>query len=316
MGMIMITVTTTLQDTTTPTSEAKPLDGGLSCVYSSHEFRNLHMFEFQASSIWATLGLLFALGFRHGLDPDHIAAVDGLTRMRFNQHSFWSARLTGVQFASGHSLTVFLATLVFYWQRVSLPVWLDQLGLWISSLFLVWLAYSNLKYCFGARAHHHEHSSLKTLIFKSLGAFAHPMGVGFAFALSFDTLAQAGLMAHKGHEMGGFQMILCFAFCFGLGMMLADSLNGFIVHWMVKSSEDLAKHTARIMSGVIASLSLLVVGIEQGREHLPVLDQFWETYGAWVSTLGTLVLLLLVWGFKSKPHVVSAHTHSASLQTH
>jgi high-affinity nickel-transport protein len=271
------------------------------------------MFEFQPSSIWATLGLLFALGFRHGLDPDHIAAVDGLTRMRFNQHSFWSARLTGAQFASGHSLTVFLATLIFYWQGVSLPVWLDQLGLWISSLFLIWLAYSNLRYCLGRDDHTHAHSSLKALVFKSLGPLAHPMGVGFAFALSFDTLAHAGLMAHKGHEMGGFQMILCFAFCFGLGMMLADSMNGFIVHWMVKSSEALAQQTARLMSGLIASLSLLVVGIEQGREHFALLDQFWEAYGAWISGLGTLCLVLLVWRFKSKTnHATHSHVHPYS----
>jgi phosphoserine phosphatase len=29
--------------------------------------------------------------------------------------------------------------------------------------------------------------------------------VGFAFAISFDALAQAGLMAAKGHELGGFE---------------------------------------------------------------------------------------------------------------
>lgn len=271
------------------------------------------MFDVQPSSVLATLGLLFALGFRHGLDPDHIAAVDGLTRMRFHHHGFWSARLTGAQFASGHSLTVFLATLIFYWQGVSLPAWLDQLGLWISSLFLLWLAYTNLKYCLGAVDHHH--SSIKTWVFKSLGPLTHPMGVGFAFALSFDTLAQAGLMAHKGHEMGGFQMILYFAVCFGLGMMLADSVNGLIVHWMVKSSEALAKQTARLMSGLIASLSLLVVGIEHGREYSASLDQFWENWGAWSSALGTLSLLLLIWSFRSKNKPTQGDSHSASLQT-
>ena len=35
-----------------------------------------------SASLWVTMGLLSALGFRHGLDPDHIATVDGLTRMR------------------------------------------------------------------------------------------------------------------------------------------------------------------------------------------------------------------------------------------
>src|SRR5436305_14750030 len=42
-----------------------------------------------------------ALGLRHGTDPDHLAAIDGLTRLRPN-------RANGVFFALGHGLTVIL----------------------------------------------------------------------------------------------------------------------------------------------------------------------------------------------------------------
>jgi high-affinity nickel-transport protein len=262
------------------------------------------MQELQSTPLWATLGLLFALGFRHGLDPDHIAAVDGLTRMRCKDSRFLSARLTGFQFASGHSLTVFLATLIFYWQGVALPLWLDNLGLWISSSFLIWLAWVNFKF-FLARepAHRHSHSSLKTMLFKWLGPLAHPMGVGFAFALSFDTLAQAGLMAHKGHELGGFAMIVYLSFCFGSGMMLADSLNGLVVHWMVQRSQAMAEKISRLISALIATLSLTVVAIEQGRDQWPVVNKFWDTNGALLSMLSTSCLLCLVWYFKSRNRV-------------
>ena len=95
------------------------------------------MLELDTSSLGATLGLLLALGFRHGLDPDHIAAVDGLTRLRFSSQNYWTSRLTGFQFATGHSLTVFLATLFLFWQGLTLPAWLDDLGMWISSVFLL-----------------------------------------------------------------------------------------------------------------------------------------------------------------------------------
>lgn len=97
------------------------------------------------ASLWVTLGLLLALGFRHGLDPDHIATVDGLTRMRYKANAYWSARLTGFQFALGHSLTILLATLIFYWQGLQLPQWLDQVGLWVSTVFLLWLGLANLR---------------------------------------------------------------------------------------------------------------------------------------------------------------------------
>jgi len=94
-----------------------------------------------STSLWVTLGLLTALGFRHGLDPDHIAAVDGLTRMRYRESAgtrppvFGVARLAGFQFACGHSLNIFLVTLVFYWQDFELPQWLESTGLWLSTAF-------------------------------------------------------------------------------------------------------------------------------------------------------------------------------------
>jgi len=120
------------------------------------------------------------------------------------------------------------------------------------------------------------------------------MGVGFAFAVSLDTLGQAGLMAAKGHELGGFAMILLFALSFGFGMMLADSLNGFVVHWVVKKSEQLAKHTARLMSGVIALLSLMVALFGLIKNFDRQIAELWSAYGAWIGISLTLLLLLLL----------------------
>ena len=51
------------------------------------------------------LVLMFVLGLRHGLDPDHIACIDGLTWRALNhehQHAHW----IGTLFAIGHGLLV------------------------------------------------------------------------------------------------------------------------------------------------------------------------------------------------------------------
>jgi hypothetical protein len=48
--------------------------------------------DLNTTSLLATSGLLLALGFRHGLDPDHIAVVDGMTRLRHNGSAYWKAR--------------------------------------------------------------------------------------------------------------------------------------------------------------------------------------------------------------------------------
>ena len=250
--------------------------------------------DLQTSSFWVTLALLTALGFRHGLDPDHIAAVDGLTRMRYKAHAYWSARLTGFQFACGHSLTILLATLVFYWQSVQLPAWLDEIGLWVSSVVLLLLALANFRHCLSGQAHLHPAGRLRALVMRSMGPLAHPMGVGFAFAISLDSLAQAGLMAAKGHEFGGAGMIVLMAVCFGLGMMLADTGNGLVMHWLVSRSEALAQQAGRLMSGVIAVLALLVVVVSHSRQHLTGLDQFWDAWGAWIG-LGVTAMALLAY---------------------
>ena len=47
----------------------------------------------------STLVLAFALGIRHGTDPDHLTAIDGLSRIR-------PRSTNGVFFALGHGAIV------------------------------------------------------------------------------------------------------------------------------------------------------------------------------------------------------------------
>jgi high-affinity nickel-transport protein len=271
--------------------------------------------ELNTTSLLATSGLLLALGFRHGLDPDHIAVVDGMTRLRHQGSAYWQARLTGFQFAAGHSLTILLATLAFYLYGIQLPEWLDSVGLWISTFFLVWLAYRNFKFCFSGNDHHHHNGSpLQRKVLQALGPLAHPMGVGFGFAISFDSLAQAGLMAAKGHELGGFVAIVAMALSFGLGMMLADSSNGLLIHWLVNRSHTLAHSIGRIMSGVVAALSLVVVAVGHASQHFEQLEEVWDAWGGYigigVTGIALLVYLVSARIYKSKHpnwQVVNAH---------
>src|SRR5258706_14681730 len=47
----------------------------------------------------SVLVLAFALGMRHGVDPDHLTAIDGLSRVR-------PRRTNGLYFTIGHGLVV------------------------------------------------------------------------------------------------------------------------------------------------------------------------------------------------------------------
>ena len=58
-------------------------------------------------SLWALLGLAFALGLSHGADPDHLTAIDGMTRASVDRHPRMRRRV-GTGFAFGHALSVVL----------------------------------------------------------------------------------------------------------------------------------------------------------------------------------------------------------------
>jgi high-affinity nickel-transport protein len=51
------------------------------------------------------LALIFLLGMRHGLEPDHLAAVDGLTLRSQAAHARWTPWM-GALFALGHGIYV------------------------------------------------------------------------------------------------------------------------------------------------------------------------------------------------------------------
>src|SRR5436190_5430389 len=86
--------------------------------------RNEHYEVMDALSLAA---LVFVLGLKHGLDPDHLVAIDGLTRST-------KSRWCGLFFSLGHGLVVTLvgiavAVVASDWQ---VPGWLEHTGGWVS----------------------------------------------------------------------------------------------------------------------------------------------------------------------------------------
>ena len=80
---------------------------------------------------WLSLvAVVFLLGLKHGLDPDHLAAIDGLTRFNAQRRPKLS-RWSGLLFSAGHGVVVTIvaiavATVATEWRA---PAWLEQLQL-------------------------------------------------------------------------------------------------------------------------------------------------------------------------------------------
>ena len=91
------------------------------------------------------LVVVYLLGLRHGMDPDHLATIDGLTRLNLAAKPRL-ARWSGALFSLGHcivviALTVFIGLMAAQW---NMPQWLDSTGAWISIAFLISLGLFNI----------------------------------------------------------------------------------------------------------------------------------------------------------------------------
>jgi nickel/cobalt transporter (NiCoT) family protein len=193
--------------------------------------------------------LVFLLGLRHGFDPDHLVAIDGLTR---SNRSKWN----GLFFSLGHGLVVTLVGLVVAiaateWQA---PAWLRELGTCISICVLVLLGVANLVMLVRTPADRPVPlAGIRSRWFAAqLERTSHPVfiaSIGAAFALSFDTISHALTFSLTGAAMAGWQFATLLGLVFTLGMVVVDALNGL---WVARM------RGSRVVSAAIAFLCLAI----------------------------------------------------------
>ncbi|MEP6657877.1 MAG: nickel transporter [Betaproteobacteria bacterium] len=231
---------------------------------------------------WTALCLLvFALGARHGLDADHLATIDGLTRCNARANPRL-ARRVGALFSLGHGLVVMLValaagTLSRGWQT---PAWLETSGVVISVIFLFGLAFLNLRAVFATP----PDRVVVPVGFKGrwLGRFLTVRrgwavaAVGMLFALSFDTISQAALFALAAGRFGGMAEVLLVAGLFVAGMLLVDGINGAWMSRLMRRADRTAAIASRVMALTVAGLSLAVGLFTVVKTWAPAVD----TWGA------------------------------------
>lgn len=263
------------------------------------------------ASLLPSLALVGMLGLRHGFDADHIAVVDGMTRARQLNGSYWTSRLVGAQFALGHSATILLASLLLHGQSAALPAWLDGLGLVISTCFLLAIAASNFAHALRPPDGSARPSGPIALVLGRLnGQHLHPALVGMAFALSFDSLAQAAFFASRGSEFSGMSAVVLLAMAFGLGMLVADAANGALINWFAGRSDRLARHASRFSSGFIALIALFTAAAGLLREFETGFATTWENLGLWVG-VGLVAFTSVVYSVRISMQKARAHAAPA-----
>jgi nickel/cobalt transporter (NiCoT) family protein len=232
------------------------------------------------------VALVFLLGLRHGFDPDHLVAIDGMTRST-------SSRWCGIFFSLGHGLAVTLigvavALAATEWQA---PAWLEQTGASVSIAVLLVLGVANLRAI--VRTPTGNRVALIGLrgrwLTDRLARASHPAviaSIGAAFALSFDTVSHALVFSLSGATVAGALFAGLLGLIFTLGMVLTDALNGLWVARMMSGPAN----GSRWMSAAVAFLCLMIAFLTMLKQALPAVDRLLDDVSVPLSIAMVLVI--------------------------
>lgn len=240
--------------------------------------------------------VVLMLGIRHGFDPDHLAAIDGLTRYNSSERPIL-AKMAGLLFSLGHGLvivpvSIYAASLA---QHFDVPAWFDTLGTWVSITILLGLAVLNLLSVLRTPAHEavqlkgwRQSFFARMLNVRHAGAM---LAVGAVFALSFDTLSQASLFAVLATKYQGWHVSVILALLFVVGMLITDGINGLFIAKLIKRSDRSARVASRVMALAISGVSILVAVVSILGETSSNFDEWRSGKEIW---LGAFIVAIMV----------------------
>ncbi|MDW8018315.1 MAG: nickel permease [Thermus sp.] len=179
--------------------------------------------------------LAVALGMRHGVDPDHLAAVDGLSRIR---PSPWN----GVLFALGHGAIVTLLA----FPAAALLQRVDLEALHLPALLLLLVAGLNLYRLL--REPRGEGPKALPLL--------NPLLLGLLFGLGFETASQLSALSLSA-QLSPLRLGLLFT----LGMLLVDGVDGLLASRLQNLARDSlrARQASRALGWAVVAVALGLV---------------------------------------------------------
>jgi high-affinity nickel-transport protein len=202
--------------------------------------------------LMGTAVLAYALGLRHAVDADHIAAIDNVTRKLVAQDK--KPGTVGLYFSLGHSTVVALACAVIAVTSVGVNAHFAALraigsvvGTGVSAAFLFIIALANIVTLAAIwRGFRHSGPGDETdlplpggpfsrLLRPFMGVIARPWQMyplGFLFGLGFDTASEVGLLgisASQASHAVPLWTIMVFPALFTAGMSLIDTSDGLLM---------------------------------------------------------------------------------------
>ncbi|MCJ2026310.1 HoxN/HupN/NixA family nickel/cobalt transporter [Methylobacterium sp. J-067] len=274
-------------------------------------------------TLLSTALLAYVFGLRHAVDPDHIAAIDNVTRklLQAGQRPV----SVGLWFALGHSTIVVAAAAAVALATTSLLTASDEfrqlgnlIGTGVSAGFLIVIGLVNLVILAGVwrsfrqvrRTGRYEEADLDGLLarqgilarllrplFRLMTRPWHMYPLGFLFALGFDTATEVslfGLSAAEASRGADPWAILVFPALFTAGMALVDTADGVLMlgayRWA--TVQPMRRLFYNLTITAISVVVALVVGTLEAlnliADKLGLEGRFWGWVGAVNEHFGVL----------------------------
>jgi high-affinity nickel-transport protein len=186
----------------------------------------------------ALFSIVIVLGMRHGVDPDHLSIIDGLSR-------FHPSRWNGLFFAVGHGIIVTLLTIGFGKMLGGIvapyTAWILLL-LGCANLWRLW------------RPTHYSHLKPPRLLQSS------PLLLGFLFGMGFETASQLSAILLAGQLTPWLLGLV-----FWLGMIMVDGTDGILAartQQLALAGNTRSVQSSRALGLLAATVSFALAGAE------------------------------------------------------
>jgi high-affinity nickel-transport protein len=240
--------------------------------------------------------LMFVLGLRHGLDPDHIACIDGLT-WRTIEHDTRLAPWVGTLFALGHGLlvTVIAAGVSQLTHSVPIPDRVVEVFNWLPTALLIMVGTLNLRLLLRAGGAYQPTGWKMKLIPARLRNHSNPLAIvliGVLFATVFDTATQASAWGYVATSKGGIMAALSAGLLFTAGMLITDTLDSRLLCRIARRADgaEMSRRYRRNVGWLIVCLSYGVAGYNVAKAAMPEIEIDDTAY----SLAGLLLLMILI----------------------
>ena len=248
--------------------------------------------------------LSYFFGIKHGLDADHIAAIDASTRKLIQQGS--RSTYVGTFFSLGHSTVIILVTVLVIVTARTVPVsdvihfqlYGSVIGLVVSISFLFIIGSTNILVLISLRRlfkrlgdSNYDRKTMDIALnqrgfltkyfkgfFRIIEKDSQMYFIGFLFGIGFDTVSEIAIISLSALLSGTLRgtsilTLLIFPLLFTSGMVLVDSSDGFFMNKLYgwAGSNDVKKLWFNMTMTAVSVLVAYAIG---GFEFLTLLEHY------------------------------------------